>query len=393
VTDGLISDFQFWRTALADVSRPIFLSSLKSTSGFWLGKVVDEDAVIDHTSVTADNVPVATYDASGTAGGAWFRNLRWFWPFSAEECAPHQSSIFRELSTGVKTAAVVAPILTKEGHKRAILRSDNSTAVSIINKKNTRSDNLEPLLAELLEIENKLGVLFAARHIAGVLNGLGDGFSRWVPRHDGGDWRLRLDEFSRVSNLAGGFDVDAAADPVGLNAHCDAFYSHVNPACAHDWAGKRIYANPDFDLMEDYVTHARKCYTRDPFNSSVTLVLPIWTDRPWWGKLKGFQVLAHYAAGSELLTSPRSSVDSGAAPASRVNRGQTRWGVIVVHLPSARRSLGHRGVGREGHGAGDPHQREPRGVLPTLCGHSAQDIRLLCQMSAHHVPALQRAHF
>jgi len=62
-------------------SRPIFLSSLKSTSGFWLGKVVDEDAVIDHTWVTADNVSVATYDASGTAGGAWFRSLRWFWPF------------------------------------------------------------------------------------------------------------------------------------------------------------------------------------------------------------------------------------------------------------------------------------------------------------------------
>ena len=135
-----------------------------------------------------------------------------------------------------------------------------------------------------------------------------------------------------------------------------------------------IYANPDFGLIEDYVTHARKCYTRDPFNSSVTLVLPIWTDRPWWRKLKGFQVLAHYAAGSELFTSPPSGVDSGAAPASRVSLGPTRWGLIIVHLPSARRSLGHRGVGREGHGAGDPHQREPRGVLPTLCGHSAQDM-------------------
>lgn len=393
VTDGLVSDFTFWRTALADVSRPIFLSSLKSTSGFWLGKVVDEDAVIDHTSVTADNVPVATYDASGTAGGAWFRNLRWFWPFPAEECAPHQSSNFRELATGVKTAAVIAPILAGEGHKRALLRSDNSTAVAVINKKNTRSDNLEPLLAELLEIEKKYDVLFAARHIAGVLNGLGDGLSRWVPRHDSGDWRLRLDEFSRISDLAGGFDVDAAADPVGLNAHCDVFYSHVDPACAHDWAGKRIYANPDFGLIEEYITHAKKCYTMDPFNSSVTLVLPVWTDRPWWRKLKGFQVLAHYAAGSELFTSPPSGVDCGAAPAARVNRGPSRWGVIIVHLPSARRSLGHRGVGGQGHGAGDPRQREPSGVLPALCGHSTQDVRLLCQVPAHHVSALQRIHF
>ena len=105
----------------------------------------------------------------------------------AEDCAPHQSSNFRELATGLKTAAVIAPILAGEGHKRALLRSDNSTAVSIINKKNTRSDNLEPLLAELLEIEKKYDVLFAARHIAVVLNGLGDGLSRWVPRHDSGD--------------------------------------------------------------------------------------------------------------------------------------------------------------------------------------------------------------
>jgi len=34
VTDGLVSDFKVWRAALADVSRPIFISSLKSTSGF-----------------------------------------------------------------------------------------------------------------------------------------------------------------------------------------------------------------------------------------------------------------------------------------------------------------------------------------------------------------------
>ena len=54
-----------------------------------------------------DNVPVAAFDASGTAGGAWFRNLRWFWPFPAEQLARKLNSNYRELATGVKTAAVV----------------------------------------------------------------------------------------------------------------------------------------------------------------------------------------------------------------------------------------------------------------------------------------------
>ena len=107
-----------------------------------------------------------------------------------------------------------------------LVRSDNTTAVAVVNRGGTMQPNLAQLSAAIQEVCRELDIDLAAIHIPGVANKLADALSRFVRRQDHSDWMLHRHIFQALREavqqhfLPGGQDLtlDACADPVGNNA-------------------------------------------------------------------------------------------------------------------------------------------------------------------------------
>ena len=117
-------------------------------AGFWEGQCVDSHSYMDQHSSTSNGIPAITGDASGTRGGAHRKGEMLIWEYPAELCAPHQSSNYGELDTVVKPLEVWG----KEfAGGRVLVRSDNTMAVSVVNKRGTANQNLEKLGKQLVD--------------------------------------------------------------------------------------------------------------------------------------------------------------------------------------------------------------------------------------------------
>lgn len=384
------AELDLWEHALADVSRPVFLSHVNCASGFWAGVVRDDDVSLDDGADAGDGVPVITADASGFGGGYWWGHRRGAFHFSPGRRAPDASSNQRELETAVVAVERYGPELQRLGHTRVLLRTDNTTTASVFNRKASGAVHLRPLLARLLAAEARYGLCVAARHIPGVDNGLADRLSRDRDELDVGDWMINDVVFDELYRRLGGFDIDAAAHPAGRNSHLPRYWSRCDSALTKDWRGLKVYANPDFDLAYEYISHGLAAYAEAPTTTSLTFVLPVWPRRRFWRKLRRFRVAAYYPAGTSLFTSPgRRQEDDG-----RVYRGATRWPVVVVHMPPAQSltstaplvspySLGHHGEGvRDGAGAGDCAD------MPVLSGDPGADAAMLRVLLPGDVPGV-----
>ena len=388
--DDTFAALAFWKTALADATRRVYLDDVECGRGVWAGEVSDTDSSLDQTSETSTGIPVITTDAAGDAGGGFWEHRRRVWPFPPHECAPVQSSNFRELATAILALEHWGPELQRRGATRVLLRTDNTVTMSVINKKKTRGPSLEQWLQRLLELERKYGLDVAARHIPGVDNTLADALSRWKPVTDRGDWQINAAAFREIVKTVGEPTVDAAADPVGTNSFCPRFWSELDSALKHDWAGERVYANCDFELAEQYIRHGLECYARDPKNTSLTFVLPVWFHRKYWRMLKGFRLAAFFPENTNLFTSPDwQGQHDLRTTRPRCNRGPTRFGVIVAHLPAAATVARRREPRRDGvHAAGNDRQCDPVS-LPVLSGDPGRDAALLSGMQPMELPQVR----
>jgi hypothetical protein len=217
------------------------------------------------------------------------------------------------LETAVVAVERYGPELQRLGHTRVLLRTDNTTTASVFNRKASGAVHLRPLLARLLAAEARYGLCVAARHIPGVDNGLADRLSRDRDELDVGDWMINDVVFDELYRRLGGFDIDAAAHPAGRNSHLPRYWSRCDSALTKDWRGLKVYANPDFDLAYEYISHGLAAYAEAPTTTSLTFVLPVWPRRRFWRKLRRFRVAAYYPAGTSLFTSPgRRPEDDGA---------------------------------------------------------------------------------
>ena len=387
-TPGLIRCLLFWERALSEevLAKPIYLAHLGCTSGFWKGLVDDSDPALDQSSIASmatARIPVITTDASGTAGGAWWQERRLYHRYSPQDAAPGRSSNWRELDTAVRALEEWGPVLQAQGHRRVLLRIDNTTAASILTKKNTRSDHLEPLLRRAQLVERRYGLEVAARHISGVANTLADRISRWKPSFSTSDWRLRRDVFEQLRASVPEFDVDATADPGGSNAHCTRFWSEADDALTHSWQKLNVWCNPPFDRAADFIKHGLTAYAQNPTQTSLTFCLPVWLTAPFWKHLAGFRVLRLFSEGSDLFSRPIDSVVE-----AREMAGPTRWATVIVHLPSTAPCSLHQGTPQ--------HRGEtPGGVLelPLLRGAAREDDELLSRMQPSPLQPLQRHQF
>ena len=333
-------------------------------AGFWEGQCKDSHEYLDRTSETRNGIPVYTGDASGRGGGAHYKHLRLAWTYPAELAAGEQSSNYRELDT------VVRP-LKQWGRRwrrgRVLNRSDNKTSVSTANRGGTMQPNLTALSDELQQTCRELEIDLASIHIPGVQNKLADALSRFVRGRDTSDWMVHPAVFeqaqeavrSRFLGGRGSFTLDGAADPVGNNAQLPRYCSVVDSVYDRDLAGEHFYANPDYEQIEAMLRHFLAAYHRAPETTSGTFVLPEWLSRPWWRLLRGAKVVARFPVGARLFTSPdwnsmQAHDGSYTYHPARVDRGPTRWPVLIVHYPTVlgtRREDQARGAGAGAGGA------------------------------------------
>lgn len=352
-TDGLRRDLHWWREQLPLLQgRPVYLSNRTVPNGFWRGRLAEDDAFLAATDgVSNEDVEVITTDASGYAGGAWWRRERAAWHFEQELRAPNLSSNYRELLTAVLAIERWGAALRGS---RILIRTDNTTTVRVANTGDTPSPELEPLARRLYEAVQRHGVAVAARHIPGLKNGLADALSRRrYEKPDSGDWQFRPDQFELAEDwlrrqLARGFDVDACADPTGSNAQLPHFWSAVDSCLDHDMAGKHVWCNADWELFDRLLPHFKRGAAVDPYGTAGVFVVPEKTRASWWRHTRGFRVLGRYPAGTQLFTRP-----VGILTGARETVRPAKWPVLLLAWEPARRHAGARPGGvREGTGPG-----------------------------------------
>ena len=186
-------------TQPAQLRRRYYPHSDPALAGFWKGQCVDSHAYMDQYSRTSNGVPVITGDASGTGWGVHYDGKRALGAYSVADAAPNRSSNWRELDTAVKGLEKWGGTMRAgPGEGRALVRSDNSTTVAVINKQATSSAHLVPLLRKLRGVCEEHGLEVAALHIPGVENDLADWLSRFVRKKDYGDWMLHPSAFAQA---------------------------------------------------------------------------------------------------------------------------------------------------------------------------------------------------
>ncbi len=398
--------------------RPIYLNNLSTDNGIWTGIIPESDELLDADGsfgVSVEDVEVLTGDAAGSMGGGWWRHRRMAFEFEPAFRAPRASSNYRELATALEMLKRWGPEMPRG--QRVLIRTDNITTAACVNKQSTKHATLRPLVSELVQLVSDLGLDVRARHIPGLKNLLADRLSRQLvlASRDDGDWRFRHDEFRVIeSYFPRKFDVDACADPLGHNAHCERFYSRLDSCLEHSWSGLHTWCNADWEILEPVLAHFRKCYAASPDDTSAVFVVPVWPSARWWRLLRGARVVHVYEAGTRLFSAPgppslthagvtglhgvsQAATESHRSPAKRRDCGATNWDTAVLYFPSACRLLSRgtesaRGDGIDGgHSGGTGQCMALRG--PELCGATVADIETLRSVSKRALQHLRRADF
>jgi hypothetical protein len=368
-----------------------YLDGSPEQNGFWKGITDYTHAEMDVLHSAGRDIPVITTDASGTAGGRYLYDSRKIKQYPPELSAPIKSSNYRELDMVVE--GVTDPDwLVAYAKQRLLVRIDNSTSVSIVNRQGTMAPELWGLSAELCDFCRKHEIDIAAVHIPGLINYLADRLSRWEWERDAANWQLDADIILGAwerTGLAQWFTLDGGADPVGSNAFCKRFRSVVDSFFDHHVGGEDLWLNPDFDILEEVLVHIKKCMDDRPFDTSATVLAPFW-NASYVSKLRGGKVVAFIPANTPAFTSPdwfhlQGDPQADLSVLPRVYRGPTQWPSVIVHFPPV---LPHGGAGVPLPGL--EHRLHQIRGLPTLTGHYAQDLAMLQALPAHDLVRLRQ---
>lgn len=299
ITSGMLADLRYWQTQLQlDPVRRFYFDVASGGSSFWSGLTLspEDHRYVDQHSHLPNGVPVITTDASGVAGGAWYMNDRLHFPFPPEFSGAPWSN-WRELKT---IYLAVESWAAKFAGCRLLVRSDNSSAVSAINKQGSSSSRLQPLVKGLIRTCQEFHIDVCACHIAGVHNVLSDAISRWSLTLDHTDLRMQPVLIHSLQLITGIHTADACADPLGVNAQAPVFGSVVQTL---EWDSHIVWCFPPRHLCQYFLKHYRRARALQP-DLSATFVVPWAPDSPFWSLLKGGRVVAVLPAGAALLDTP-----------------------------------------------------------------------------------------
>lgn len=89
------------------------------------------------------------------------------------------------------------------------------------------------------------------------------------------------DYFGPWNDRFGGFTLDVAA--AAHNAKCPRFFTRADDGLAQSWAGERVWCNPPYSNLFDWVD---KAWTELPETRGVVMLLPAnRVEQKWWQEL------------------------------------------------------------------------------------------------------------
>ena len=165
-----------------------------------------------------------------------------------------------------------------------LIRTDNMTAVSCINKQGSvRTDSCNEVARTIWLWAYNRDIWLSATHIAGVENVEADEASRKF--RDEIEWTLNDNDFQNICERFVTPTIDIYA--TRLNNKVDRFYSWFPDPLAEQidsftlsWTGELGYAFPPFGLVGRVL---QKIFWE---RASVILVVPKWPTKPWFSLLK-----------------------------------------------------------------------------------------------------------
>ena len=161
------------------------------------------------------------------------------------------------------------------------IRSDNTTAVSSINKQgSTHSKACNDITRQIWEFAVERDIWISAVHIPGTENSEADSASREFK--DETEWTLRRDLFEGLCDILGYPDVDLFATRLNYQVKPFAAWkpdpeATMIDSLMHPWGGVScIYAFPPFSIVHSVI---QKFITD---RAEGILVVPYWTTKPWF---------------------------------------------------------------------------------------------------------------
>lgn len=221
-----------------------------------------------------------TCDASLMGWGAHYNDLSWNGRWNSEELFLH----INVLELYAVYFALKSLLCTSLRNSYFRIRTDNTTAVSYINKKGgTRSPDCSVIAFKIWSLLEHYNCFVIATHIPGSHNVLADIYSRKF--NDNIEWTLSQDLFDNIVAQWGMPSVDLFASR--LNNKCNTYVSwKPDPnasfidAFSLRWDFDFMYLFPPFCL----VSRAWAKIVRE--RAHAILVCPDWPGQPWYAKVQ-----------------------------------------------------------------------------------------------------------
>ena len=255
----------------------MFLSSeSKAELRWWMDNIGDGSKKIRISQPSL----VVTTDASLAGWGATFNGNEAGGRWAQEEEGEHINVLeLRAILLAIQS------FFKDKDSLEVLIKSDNTTAVSYVNKMGgSRSNECESVASEIWKFCEKRDMWLTATHIPGDSNEEADFISRHFT--DNTEWTLNQHIFEKICESWGFPDVDLFASR--LNFKVDAYVSWGKDPLAMDsdaltldwdqWG--LIYAFPPFSLISKCVRRIRRT------SAMVILVVPDWPGQVWYPQLR-----------------------------------------------------------------------------------------------------------
>lgn len=313
----LEEDLAFWRRVLHPEAK---------WRGLW------QWHVLEHDDFTSFRPMQAASDASFWGmGGVWgLEAFQIQWP----DEDPDLHIAWLELQAIVECVKRWA---SEWAGQCVLFHCDNSQAVSYVNKGGGRLPEGRARVRELAALLTDHMIELRAVHIAGKLNVRSDRISRNRDAGSTCDYMFR--PFDRYNSRP--HTVDAAASANGVNAQpgvakwFSAASSFLSPEVPELVGGERIWANPPFDLVGQFLDQIVRAWHLDG-KTTATVVVPKWESQWWWRRYfirNVFRVVHTYEAGEELFWAEETERHRKGERSPR-RAGPTRWPVVVATFPT-----------------------------------------------------------